>query len=95
MLADIESAVKCKIKNQQDVEVTKFVPVVITSNGQVYEELIQKIYTNADLEAAHRRWGFIRYFETWNSAHPELFSNNGNTLDPAYAQLYANINVNH
>lgn len=40
MLADIEVGLKCKVKNQQDVEVTKFVPVVITSNGNVFEELI-------------------------------------------------------
>ena len=33
MLADIEVSLKSKIKNQQDVDVTKFVPVVITSNG--------------------------------------------------------------
>lgn len=80
MLADIEVAIKCRIKNQQDVEVTKYVPVVITTNGNLYDEIISKIYDDPNVGAAHRRWGFIRYFETWNLSHPEL-------LDGVFSKL--------
>lgn len=82
MLADIEVAIKCRVKNQQDVEVTKFVPVVITSNGNLYEEIISQIYEDLNQAAALRRWGFIRYFETWNQAHPELVDGFANGLLP-------------
>ena len=42
MLADLQVALKCKIKNQQDVEVTKNVPVVITTNDDVFQVIIDR-----------------------------------------------------
>jgi len=44
--------------------------------------------------AAHRRWGFVRYFETWNNAHPELLTNS-QMIDPCYSELYSHSSVNH
>jgi hypothetical protein len=54
------------VKNAADVEIGRFVPVVITSNGDVHGEIISKILNNLNSAAAHRRWAFIRYSCTWN-----------------------------
>lgn len=74
LLADLEVPVKCRIKNQQDVEISKYVPVTITTNGDIYTEIIQKSYQDLTVAAAHRRWGFVRYFDSWHNAHACMYT---------------------
>lgn len=95
MLADLEVSIKCRIKNQQDVQVTKNVPVVITSNGDVYNEVILPSLDDQNVGAAMRRWGFIRYFDSWGSSHPEIMDQFGSSISSEYQQYYSGKMVNH
>jgi hypothetical protein len=80
MLADIESEIKCRVKNQPDVSVTKFVPVIATTNGNVYTEIINRIHEDYSIEAVHRRWIFIRFFESWTHSHLGVFNSDLKTM---------------
>lgn len=55
------------------MEATRFVPVIITANDDVHAEIISNVQKSADFAATHRRWAFVRFFESWPQAHPELF----------------------
>lgn len=65
MLADLEVSIKCRVKNQPDVEVSKYMPVTITTNDNVYTQVILACKDNQSMEAVSRRWAFIRYFSSW------------------------------
>jgi len=47
---------------------------MVTGNFDVYERLIKKFVEEGDINvgAACRRWGFVRYYDTWASAHALL-----------------------
>lgn len=72
MTADIEASVKIRIKHRDDVQVKKYMPVVATSNSDPFDDLILPMIEDTDLQAVHRRWGFIRFTRSWVDVHPEL-----------------------
>lgn len=43
---------------------------------------------DANIAAAHRRCGFIRYFESWNSAHIDIMDRFGRDMEREYARIY-------
>ena len=74
---------------------TKNVPVVITSNGDVYSDIITRAYDDTSTGAALRRWGFIRYFDSWGASHPEVMDNFGSGIAIEYQKCYSGKTTNH
>lgn len=60
----------------------------MTSNGDVYQQVILQAAENESMDAAHRRWIFIRFFSKWCDAHPELVDAGGNICSE-FRDIYA------
>jgi hypothetical protein len=70
----------------------RFVPVVITSNSDAYKDLISRVHNDTIMAAVHRRWAFVRYFESWASAHAEVLDSMGK-LALKFKSVYNNSSV--
>lgn len=96
-LSDLESAIKCRVKNKQDVEVSSGVSVLISGNFDVHGELLSKARenNNQSINAAVRRWGFIRYFDSWESAHSSIVSTKTRSISRKFESVYCTKDVQH
>lgn len=61
----------------------------------MYGDIINKANGDYSIEAVHRRWIFIRFFESWNLSHINIYNNDMKTIKREYGEIYQGKNTEY